>query len=326
MKLITFRTAFKKEEHFGIVIGNIAIPFDTIQKSAKNDKKQKEIANIYSYIKYFPESERVAKIFDSFAKENIEIFDDEDFFLLSDVKTLPPIANPPAFIDFGLTPRHLYNSAMTLLQHEYGIIVKNLAILPYYNCNHNSIIGDMDTVGWPSYSSYLDIEPELAIITGTASNPILGYTIFNDMSARDVQLPEMIGTGPARCKDFDYSNGIGPFIITPDEIGNPLDLKVNVRIGDRYIFEGNTSEYSEKPENVVKFLNTVFTLHPGTIIGMGTIPECTGLDNNLWLYPDDKIEINFEKIGTLKQIIPSKIERNKNMRWTSRPELEKFYL
>lgn len=172
----------------------------------------------------------------------------------------------------------------------------------------------------------MDIEPELAIITGTASNPILGYTVFNDMSARDVQLPEMIGTGPARCKDFDYSNGIGPFIITPDEIGNPLDLKVNVRIGDRYIFEGNTSEYSEKPENVVKFLNTVFTLHPGTIIGMGTIPECTGLDNNLWLYPDDKIEINFEKIGTLKQIIPSKIERNKNMRWTSRPELEKFYL
>ena len=94
----------------------------------------------------------------------------------------------------------------------------------YYKCNHNAVIGDNDTIHWPAYSSYLDIEPELAIVTGNEVMPIAGYTIFNDSSARDVQFWEMVGTGPARSKDFGHSKGLGPFIVTPDEIGDPLAL------------------------------------------------------------------------------------------------------
>lgn len=67
-------------------------------------------------------------------------------------------------------------------------------------------------MNWPEYSSYLDIEPELAIVCGNDKVPIAGYTILNDVSARDVQMAEMAGgMGPARCKDFDRSKGRGHF-------------------------------------------------------------------------------------------------------------------
>jgi 2-keto-4-pentenoate hydratase/2-oxohepta-3-ene-1,7-dioic acid hydratase in catechol pathway len=59
--------------------------------------------------------------------------------------------------------------------------------LSYYKCNMNSIVGDGETIPWPLYTSRLDIEPELAVVYGNAQQPVAGYCIFNDVSARDVQ-------------------------------------------------------------------------------------------------------------------------------------------
>ncbi|MBJ8192204.1 fumarylacetoacetate hydrolase family protein, partial [Bacillus cereus] len=115
--------------------------------------------------------------------------------------------------------------------------------------------------------SYLDIEPELAFVTGKG-NCIAGYVIFNDSTVRDVQWPDFQAlTGPTRCKDFDRSKGIGPFLVTPDEIDNPLVLDVDVRIGERLHWKGSTSEYSAHPAKVMEEVLKVFTPLPGTIIG-----------------------------------------------------------
>jgi len=130
----------------------------------------------------------------------------------------------------------------------------------YYKGNHHAVIGDNDTISWPSYTSYLDIEPELAVVTVTGNMPIAGYTIFNDSSARDVQFPEMIGLGPARSKDFDRSKGLGPFLVTPDEIEDPLGLDVKVTIGRRYEWRGSTKEYSATPEKMLDYLKTILRL------------------------------------------------------------------
>jgi len=196
-------------------------------------------------------------------------------------------------------------------------------VLFYYKGNHLTVIGDRDEIGWPAYTSYLDIEPELAIVIGKRSHKIAGYTIFNDASARDVQFPEMTALGPTRSKDFARGNGLGPYLVTADEIPDPLSLNVRVDVAGRYMWRGHTSEYSKTPEQVIAFCETIFPLAPGTVLGLGTVPGCTGLDNDLWILPGEMIRISFDGLGTLHQQAPEKIPKLEKSRWEQRPELKK---
>jgi hypothetical protein len=337
MKLLNFQVVSGGATLFGVVIGDYAVSFETLRRKA--EKVRAEFTDVLSYLENLPLSEDAARELLKYGEANISSLNAGEKIPFEKARILAPIASPRALIDFGLTPRHLGNSAATLIKHEFGTIV-GLIISPfikkrmrtsttgkmlYYKCNHNAVIGDNDTIHWPAYSSYLDIEPELAIITGNEARPIAGYTIFNDSSARDVQLWEMIGTGPARSKDFGHSKGLGPFIVTPDELGDPLALNVKVKIGERYEWKGNTSEYSARPEKVLEYLKTIFTPLPGMVIGMGTIPDCTGLDNDLWINPGEKIEITFDKLGTLRQNMPENPGKIEPSRWGNREELSKFY-
>ena len=336
MKLLNFQAVSGGASLFGVVIGDYAVSFETLRRKA--EKVRAEFTDVLSYLENLPLSEDAARELLKYGEENISSLNTGEKIPLEKARILPPIASPRALIDFGLTPRHLGNSAATLIKHELGafgsiiapIIKKRIRALAggkmlYYKCNHNAVIGDNDTIHWPAYSSYLDIEPELAIITGNEARPIAGYTIFNDSSARDVQLWVMIGTGPARSKDFGHSKGLGPFIVTPDELGDPLALNVKVKIGERYEWKGNTSEYSARPEKALEYLKTIFTPLPGTVIGLGTIPDCTGLDNDLWINPGEKIEITFDKLGTLRQNMPENPGKIEPSRWGNREELSKFY-
>jgi len=336
MKLLNFQSVPGGDPTFGIVITGYAVSFETLQQ--KSGQIRMELSNVYSYLEKLPSSEDAVRELLKYGEAYISSFSDDEKTPLENAKILAPIATPRALIDFGLTPRHLGNSAATMVKHEFGVfgsfiarvVKKRLSAaaggkMLYYKCNHNAIIGDNDTIHWPAYSSYLDIEPELAIVTGNEARPIAGYTIFNDSSARDVQFWEMVGTGPARSKDFGHSKGLGPFIVTPDEIGDPLTLNVKVKIGDRYEWKGSTSEYSARPEKALDYLKTVFTPLPGTVIGLGTIPDCTGLDNDLWINPGEKIEIIFDKLGILRQNTPDNLGKIEPSRWGNRKELQKFY-
>jgi 2-keto-4-pentenoate hydratase/2-oxohepta-3-ene-1,7-dioic acid hydratase in catechol pathway len=337
MKLLNFQSPSDHAPCFGIVINGYAVSFKILLQ--KSGQKHDELADVYSYLENLPSSEDAAREMLKYGEAYISSFSDSEKIPLEKAKILPPIAVPRALIDFGLSPRHLGNSSATLIKHAFGVfgtliapVVKNIVQsatrgkMLYYKGNHNAIIGDNDTIHWPAYSSYLDIEPELAIITGNEKKPIAGYTIFNDSSARDIQLKEMMDLGgPARSKDFDRSNGLGPFIVTPDEVGDPLVLNVKVKIGNRMEWKGSTSEYCASPEEVIEDLKSVFTLLPGTVIGMGTIPDCTGLDNDLWINPGEKIEIFFDKLGILRQNIPEVLGKMEKSNWGNREELKDFY-
>ena len=80
------------------------------------------------------------------------------------------------------------------------------------------------------------------------------------------------------------------------------------------------AEYSDRPEKAIEYLKTVFTPLPGTIIGLGTIPDCTGLDNDLWINPGEKIEIIFDKLGILRQNTPEVLGKMEPSRWGNRKE------
>ena len=156
--------------------------------------------------------------------------------------------------------------------------------LSYYKCNMNTIVGDGQTIPWPSYTSRLDVEPELAVVYGNEKQPVAGFCIFNDISARDVQAPEFIG-GFCLTKDMAKGNQLGPYLVTPDEVGDPYNLKVTVLVNGHVMFQGSTSEISNKAEDVFAWLKFIAPLRPGSVMGMGTIPDCTGLDHDNFIDP-----------------------------------------
>lgn len=347
MKLATFETRDGSIE-FGAVVEGRAVSL-----SAVGTSEDPALPDIDAYLKDVPGSFEMAEILLA-ARENATGGTDQAFtWDLSEVNLLSPLPQPAALLDCGMSPRHLANSSATLLRRSLpgplgsvvGGIVGGLGRWVmgrgsprprYYKGNHNAIIGDRGTVGWPCYTAYLDIEPELAFVTGTlpcgasedeAAAAIAGYLVFNDASARDVQLPEMFFTGPASSKDFDDSNGLGPFLVTPDEVGDPLALGVTVEIRsagerDRAVrtWTGSTSEYSMSPVEVLHRLAVRQTIRAGTVVGMGTIPDCCGLDRDEWVLPGDEVAITFERLGTLRQKIGEPTGKPRS-RWPERPEL-----
>jgi 2-keto-4-pentenoate hydratase/2-oxohepta-3-ene-1,7-dioic acid hydratase in catechol pathway len=101
----------------------------------------------------------------------------------------------------------------------------------------------------------------------------------------------------------------------------PLSLSVTVKIGDRFTWKGHISEYIANPDRVVDFFKTIFPLVPGIVLGMGTIPDCTGLDNDCWINPVERITITFDGLGTLRQLVPRVPADLEASRWKKRPEL-----
>jgi 2-keto-4-pentenoate hydratase/2-oxohepta-3-ene-1,7-dioic acid hydratase in catechol pathway len=180
----------------------------------------------------------------------------------------------------------------------------------YYFTNRFSVRGTGTTVKWPRYSKVMDYELEFGIITrnkganipaSKAKDHIFGYTIFNDFSARDAQRIEMEGRlGPAKGKSFDGGNVMGPWIVTPDEVGDPYKLKAEVRVNGKMRSQGVTEGMLFSFEEIIAHVTKDETLMPGEFIGSGTIGNGCGLELGWYLEHGDTIELEVEKIGVLK--------------------------
>ncbi len=329
MKLTTFKIKKNSEIHFGLIVEGKVIAFNVLQDKA--GKVYSGLKDIYGYLENLPQSERIAKELSDYAQKNKKELGNS-FLSFEEISFLSPIPKPSALLDFTLSPQHLKNSVKTLIEHEFKgfkqFFMKRFMMnkmkskttveqLPYYKGNHNAIIGDGEVTEWPDYSAYLDFEPELAFVYGNKKQPIAGYLIFNDWSVRDVQWPELFQVSLTRSKDFNRSNGLGPFLVTCDEVENPLDLKVHAKVGERIHWEGSTSEYSHHPKEVVRYVESVFSPKSGTVVGLGTIPGCCGLDRNEWIQPGEEIAITIDSLGTLRQRAPSKVLDFNNSRWGS---------
>ena len=180
----------------------------------------------------------------------------------------------------------------------------------YYITNRFSVAGPGTTVLWPRYSQVMDYELEFGIITknrganisaGRAREHIFGYTIFNDFSARDAQRLEMEGRlGPAKGKSFDGGNVIGPWIVTPDEIGDPYDLSMQCRVNRETRCSSRSDGMLFSFEELIAFISQDETLMAGEFIGSGTVGNGCGLEIGRFLEDGDTIELEVEKIGILK--------------------------
>jgi 2-keto-4-pentenoate hydratase/2-oxohepta-3-ene-1,7-dioic acid hydratase in catechol pathway len=159
----------------------------------------------------------------------------------------------------------------------------------------------------------MDYEIELGLFigkTGTdipveqARSHIFGYTIFNDFSARDQQFRETSARqGPSKGKSFNGSNVIGPWIVTADEIPDPYNLAMQVRVNGETRARGTSAGMLHSFEQFIAYVSRDETLHAGEFLASGTMGGGSGLEQDRFLEDGDMIELEIEKIGILRNAV-----------------------
>ena len=173
----------------------------------------------------------------------------------------------------------------------------------YYLGNHLTFITHGDQIKIPSYTQELDYELELGVILckhlknaspEEAEKAIGGFVVFNDFSARDVQIDEInSGFGPMKSKNF--ANSISNVVVSADEI-LPIvnDLQVSVFINGENIVKNNMKGMHYSLPEAIAYASWEEQLHPGEFFGSGTVPGCTGIENNHFLISGDSIRLEIK--------------------------------
>jgi 2-keto-4-pentenoate hydratase/2-oxohepta-3-ene-1,7-dioic acid hydratase in catechol pathway len=219
-------------------------------------------------------------------------------YALEEVRLLAPVV-PRKFLAIGLNyADHIAESGMEAPQFPV-----------FFNKQVTCVVGPGDDVHMPRVSSLLDYEGELAVVIGArcrnvpaerAHEVIAGYTITNDVSVRDWQLrtPTMtLG------KSFDTHGPLGPWTVSPDELGDPHDLTIRTWVNDELRQDANTREMIYDCFQQVEHLSTAFTLEPGDVIATGTP---AGIGAVRQPFPDgllkvgDVVRVQIEGIGELR--------------------------
>ncbi|MFP5297684.1 MAG: fumarylacetoacetate hydrolase family protein [Actinomycetota bacterium] len=177
----------------------------------------------------------------------------------------------------------------------------------YYKGNRRATLGPGDACPWPSYTDHLDFELEMAMVVGKrgrdvpkerAADHIFGFMVFNDFSARDVQMREVTAwLGPAKGKDF--ANAFGPCIVTADEVGAEPDLEMICRVNGEEWGRARSSEMHWAWADMIAHVSNSEDIYPGDVYGSGTPGGCCGLDLGRKLSHGDVVELEIEHIGSL---------------------------
>jgi 2-keto-4-pentenoate hydratase/2-oxohepta-3-ene-1,7-dioic acid hydratase in catechol pathway len=185
----------------------------------------------------------------------------------------------------------------------------------YYKGMPDTVIGPEDQVPWPAWTDRLDHELELAAVIGRdardvaaaeAEACIFGYTIWNDLSARDVQARELpVGMGPGKAKDWDGANVLGPCIATPDEL-DARDARMRVRVNGELWGEDTSAHMHHTFADMIAYVSRSQTLRAGEVLGSGTAAGGSGLELDRWLAPGDVVELEIDGIGVLRNRIGPK--------------------
>lgn len=222
-----------------------------------------------------------------------------------EVKLLAPLPNPRSIRDFYAFEAHVKRG----FEKRGEPMPAEWYELPvYYKTAHHNIIGTDTDVCWPSFTEKFDYELELAAVIGRrgsnirqseARRHIVGFTVMDDFSARDIQKKEMkVRLGPAKGKD--WCTALGPWLVTADEIGDPYHLAMEARVNGEIWSKGNSGSIHWKFEQMIEFVSQDDFVMPGDILGSGTVGAGCGLELDRWVKRGDTIELEIEKIGILR--------------------------
>lgn len=247
---------------------------------------------------------------------------------IDSVRLLAPLPTPRRIRDLGVLTSHLPGAFREMarrmagpdeadVEAEYRRLEKRFGLnrtirrSPNTLRDHLYISGPDDEVVAPPYSRELDFELELGMIVGrtvrgvdeaAAGSCIFGFTIYNDWTARDRQVRNhKVGAGLNEdAKDFDGSNGLGPCIVTADEIADPNALDGWVRVDGEEWSKGSTAEANFTWEHVVADLSQDRGIFAGELWGSGTFRSGSAFEQGRRLPADCVVQLGIEGIGVLR--------------------------
>ena len=219
---------------------------------------------------------------------------------LDNVQLLPPIPNPGKILAIGLNyGDHIAESKMEAPKHQV-----------WFNKQHNCINGPFDGINLPSVSTMLDYEAELCLVISKrckhvprerAHEVIGGYFCGNDVSVRDWQMrAQTFQIG----KSFDTHGPIGPYLVTPDEVGDPHNLDIRCTVNGQVRQVSNTRHLIFDCFDAIAHLSQAFTLDAGDVLFMGT-PAGVGVAMKppSYLMVGDVVRVEIEKLGFIENTV-----------------------
>lgn len=237
------------------------------------------------------------------------------FYDTAAVQLTAPLPNPRSLRDFIAFEDHI---AATSKRRGQPIPPEWYKAPVYYKGNHQTIVGPDHDLRWPLNTQKLDYELELACIIGRngmdvteqdATDYIVGYTIMNDFSARDIQFQEMAcRLGPAKGKDF--ATAIGPCIVTPDEIPDLASLQMIARINGEVWSQGRFGSIHWTFSQMIEHVSRGESIYAGDLLGSGTVGGGCGLELDRYLQPGDCVELEIQPIGILRTTIAAQDKRS----------------
>jgi 2-keto-4-pentenoate hydratase/2-oxohepta-3-ene-1,7-dioic acid hydratase in catechol pathway len=219
---------------------------------------------------------------------------------LSDVRLLPPVPDPQKIVCIGLN----------YAEHAKEGRLDPPASPTFFAKFANALRGDGDTVALPESSQKVDYEAEVAFVVGRRAQDVsedeaieylAGYTLLNDLSARDLQFatPQWM---PG--KVFDGSAPCGPAIVTPDEAGSHGAIGIALDLNGERMQEDTTAGLIFSIPQLVAHLSSLMTLEPGDIVATGTPAGVGGARSpSVWLKPGDEVVVSSPQLGELRTMI-----------------------
>ena len=220
-----------------------------------------------------------------------------------------------------IIPRKFFHTAGNFREHHQESLNVGWShpVAPWimFFQNVDAIVGPDEPVVYPEHlTTELDYELELAVViakdgkhftTDEAMDYVGGYLVFNDLTARDIQRREMKSGVFSFCKAIDTFCPIGPWIVTPDEVGDPHELSMELRVNGELRQSSNMNRMSTTvPEVLAHYAPLGFSA--GDILSLGTVSGVAGFSDDpasLYLRPGDVVEAEIERIGVLRNPIVS---------------------
>ncbi len=287
--------------HPGALVGSDSIL--DLDRAVKSRGKNLASGDLANYLSWFdlenPLQHKARELYKQFMTSPASV--DTSFILKrSDVRMLAPVPRPGKLICIGLNYRdHAAESKMKIPERPVVFSKFTTSVLP-----------PNDAVVLPETSQQVDYEAELAVVIGrrgrnieleSAYDYVLGYTIVNDVSARDFQFAD--GQWQ-RGKSCDTFAPMGPAIVTSDEISDPHKLFIRLRLNGETMQDSNTDQLIFGVPQLIAFLSETITLEPGDVIATGT-PAGVGFARTppVFLRHGDVMQVEIEKIGTLESSV-----------------------
>jgi len=291
MKLARYRK--KERESYGVLVGSRVVSLPSLAKRF-NERLPVRLEEFISL--GMKGTEKVEKLLENTKENDIAATSST----LNGVTLLAPVVFPPKIVCLGLNYRDHAAEQKVALPEEPIIFMKP----------HTTIIGPNENIVKPSFVRQLDYEAELAVVIGRkaknvpvseAKSYIFGYTILNDVSARDIQFKDRQWT---RGKGFDTFAPTGPCITTANQLRGTSNLSIRTWVNKELRQDSTTKNMVFNVYEIVHQLSRVMTLEPCDIIATGT-PAGVGfaMKPQKFLQPSDVVRIEIEKIGVLENTV-----------------------